>query len=283
MQSLRQIKNRIRGIENTKKVTAAMELISVAKLNRIDKLLFNLRPYSLKLDAILNNLAASAAAFRHPLLDDRPKKGKIGLCILAADSGLCGAYNINILSLAEDFIREHGSAKVSVVAIGKKAFTYFKRRSYEILNSYMGLNGRYSQKICDEINQYLINLYLSGKVDEVHVAYTHFENAMVHKPVLKKFLNITPGEGIKSEYIFEPEKEKIFAGLIQRYVQVRFRLMLIEAFTSEHAARPVVMKQATDNAEDLLHNLNLVKNKVRQANITQDIMEIISSAEALKG
>lgn len=284
IQSLRQIKNRIRGIENAKKVTGALEMISVSKLNSTNKMLSALRPYFLKLETMLNDLLASIEAPESLFLEKKAVGKKICLCVITSDSGLCGVYNNNIIRAAQEFIHAQGKDTVELVIVGRKGFNYFKNApGVSIVKSYLGLNGRYSNKISDEITQYLSALFSSGRVGEVYSAYTHFETALLHKPVVKKFLGIQAQGGVKSEYIFEPAPSRVLDEVILRYIALYGRFMLLDAFASEHAARTVAMKTATDNARDLLKQLILMRNKVRQAMITQDMLEIISSAEALKG
>ena len=286
-QSLKVIKNRIRSIQNTEKVTNAMQMISVSKLNRIDNLLYAIRPYFKKLESLFYNLIQnrqSEGAFISPYLRESPaQEKKAVLCLLTSDNGLCGAYNNNIIRMSEDFIRRRGNEKVRLVIIGKKGFKYFSSRGFEILHSYIGLNGKFSEEICDEISNYLTSLFLSNHADEIFLGFTHFETALILKPTIIKFLNIEhkPGEDI--DYLFEPNLEEVLQEIIPRYISLKLRLVLLEAFTSEHASRTVAMKGATENAKELLHKLILLRNKVRQANITRDILEIISSAEALKG
>jgi F-type H+-transporting ATPase subunit gamma len=283
IRSLKQIKNRIRSIENTKKVTGAMEMISVAKLNRIENVLHQIRPYFSRLESILHNFINSTGPYSSPFLAERAHKNKIGLCIITSDSGLCGAYNNDIISLAEEFIKNRGKDKIKLITIGKRGLNYFKKQEMDILNSYIGLNGKYSDKIAGGIAIALIDVFLSGEVDEVYIAYSHYKTAMVRTPVIKKILNVEVNSRRKIEYILEPDKEKILEDLLFKYIFMQIRVSILEAFTSEHAARIVAMKTATDNAKELLDSLVLLRNKVRQANITQDIMEIISSSEALKG
>ncbi len=284
IQSLRQIKLRIRSIENAKKVTGALEMISVSKLNNTNKMLSAQRQYFLKLRTTLNNLLASIAAPVSPYLEENAGGKKTCLCVITSDSGLCGVYNNDIIRAAEAFIHERGRETVELVIVGRKGFNYFKNApGVSIVKSYIGLNGRYSQKVSDEITGDLIDLFLSGEVGEVYSAYAHFETALVHKPVVKKFLGLQGEGGVKSEYIFEPASVRVLEELLPRYIALSGRFMLLEAFASEHAARTVAMKTATDNARELLKGLILMRNKVRQATITQDMLEIISSAEALKG
>lgn len=283
IRSLKQIKNRIRSIENTKKVTGAMEMISVAKLNRIENVLYQIRPYFSRLESVLHNFIDNTGPYTNPFLVERSHKNKIGLCVITSDSGLCGAYNNDIIYLAEKFIKEQSKDRVKLIVIGKRGANYFRKQEMDVLNSYIGLNGKYSEKIAVEIAVALIDVFLSQEVDEVYIAYSHYKTAMVRNPVIKKVLNVEVNSGRKIEYILEPDKDKILENILFKYIFMQIRISILEAFTSEHAARIVAMKTATDNAKELLDGLILLRNKVRQANITQEIMEIISSSEALKG
>jgi F-type H+-transporting ATPase subunit gamma len=284
IQSLRQIKNRIRSIQNTKKVTAAMELISVAKLNRIDKLLVGIEPYFLKLESLMNRFLNSTRQISSPFLERIKDPQKFVLVLISADSGLCSTYSSNIIHLGEEFIKSHGQNKISLICVGKKGFNYFKKQGFEISKSYLELNAKYSQKLCDEITGYLMDLFFSGQADEIYVAYTRYGSILFHKPTLIKFLNIEPdSRQEKIDYILEPDKQRILQELILRYMLIKMRLIILESFTSEHASRMIAMKTATDNALDLLTDLTLTRNKVRQAGITSEIVEIIASSEAVKG
>ncbi len=160
---------------------------------------------------------------------------------------------------------------------------YFKNSQVEILNSYIGLNAKFKQDFCDKITLELTDLFLSGQVESVYLGYTYFENSLIQKAVIEQLLNIQPRIVKPIEYIAEPDFKSILESLVPRYLKIKIQLVLLEAFTSEHAARTVSMKTSTDNAKDLLERLVLFRNKVRQARITQDILEISSSVEALKG
>jgi F-type H+-transporting ATPase subunit gamma len=284
MPSLRPIKNRIRSVESTTKITSALQMISALKLSRTSKMLDGARPYALGLEALLNNLTSSREEFRNIFLEKRPRKEKLALCVVTSDSGLCGMYNNNVISYADDFLRQHNDDTIKLIPVGKKGLNHFKQYAgAQIINTYDGLHGRYSQKECEAIAQYLIKIFLSQEVDEVYVAYTHFQNTLVHKPVIKKFLNIERTGGESSDYILEPNIDRVLEELIPKYLCAKMRMILLESFTSEHASRIVAMKAATDNAKELSQQLILLKNKVRQANITQEIMEVVSSSEAVGG
>jgi len=281
--SIKQIKNRIRSVENSKKVTSAMQMISVAKLNRIEDKLFSLRPYALKLENLMYNLASKACEPVSAYFKRGPVKGDIVFCVITSDSGLCGVYNQNIIRAADEFLRKYGADRVKLILVGQKALSYFRAKSTKILNSYIGLNAKYTPDVCDKITAQLSHLFLSGKASSVYLAYTYFENSIIQKATIEKLLSIQTKEVKPIEYITEPDLKSILADLIPEYLLVKMRLILLEAFTSEHAARTIAMKTATDNAKELLEGLVLLRNKVRQAGITQDILEISSSVEALKG
>ena len=282
-QSLKVIKTRLRSIQGAQKVMNAMEMMAAAKLNRVNKVFYLLKPYFLSLESFTNNLIASAPELSNPYFKKKEGSSKAALCLVTSDSGLCGSYNNNVIRAAEEFIHRMGKERVNLVLVGKKGFTYFKRHDVETVNSYIGFNGRYNEKSADEIMRFIIGQYLEGKIGEVYACYTQFKTALQVKPVIKKILPLESPGGIKSEYILEPSIEEIFEMLIPRYLTVSFRLLLLESFASEHSSRVVAMKTATENAGELLDALTLLRNKVRQANITQEIMEIVASAEALKG
>ena len=282
-QSIKQIKNRIRSVENTKKVTGAMQMISVAKLNRIQDQLFVLRPYALRLGNLMHNLAGSFEENLCGYFKKGSQPAPIALCLITSDSGLCGMYNQLVMRAAQEFLEKNNPEKIKLILVGQKGLSYFRSSPAEILSSYIGLNAKFKQDFCDKITNELSHLFLSGQVSAVHLAYTCFENSLVQKPVIEQFLSIRPQETKPIEYIAEPDFKSILEDLIPRYLKIKMQLVLLESFTSEHAARTISMKTATDNARDLLEGLILFRNKVRQAAITQDILEITSSAEALRG
>lgn len=282
LQSLKTIKRRIRSVENTKKITSAMEMVSGAKLKKSETVLRAGNAYFLKLEAMLKNLLCGIDAAAHPFLEQRPKNN-IGLCVITSDTGLCSTYNDNIIRLSEQFIRGLGKEKIKLITVGKKAFSYFKKHDFSVLHSYVGLQGVFSQRVCDEIANVFTRLFLSKEVDEVFVSYTRFISAFKYKPVLEKFLNIERAKAEEIEYILEPSRERILEELIPRYVSAKMRAILLNAFTSEHSARMIAMKAATDNAAEMINSLTLLRNKARQASITKEIIEVSSAAELLKG
>jgi len=282
-QSIKQIKTRIRSVENTKKVTGAMQMISVAKLNRIQDKLLILRPYALRLENLMYNLVGLSEENLSAYFKKGSTQADIALCLISSDSGLCGMYNQNVLRAAEEFLEKNNSKRIKLILVGQKGLSYFRGSGIEILNSYIGLNAKFNQDFCNKLVSELSNLFLNGQAGSVYLAYTYFENSLVQKATIEQLLSIQPRAVKPMEYIAEPDFKSILADLVPRYLKIKMQLVLLEAFTSEHAARTVSMKTATDNAKDLLEGLVLFRNKVRQTQITQDILEITSSAEALRG
>ncbi|MFH1245273.1 MAG: ATP synthase F1 subunit gamma [Candidatus Omnitrophota bacterium] len=284
-QSIKGIKDRIRSVEKIHKVTSAMQTISVVKYSRTEKELLPLRLYFLKLEEVLNNLFLSNESLSNPYLSDKSTGKKTCLCIIVSDSGLCGKYNDNILEAGSEFIKKTGEDTMQLVLVGKKAATYFKNNgSIKVLRSYAGLNGRYSPQIGNEIAQFLTDIFLSGQAGCVYAGYTHFKNALTLEPKIERFLPLKTKSPGKTEYLLcEPDINNILREIIPKYLNTKLRLLFMEAFTAEHAGRAVAMKTATENAKEMLAGLVLLRNKVRQANITQEITEVISSVEALKG
>ena len=284
IQSLRSIKLRMKSVESTKKITRAMEMVSASKLNRMKSVLYASRPYFLKVEVLMHNVLKSAdTALNHPLLKKRPEVKSIALFVVTSDAGLCGTYNHNMIRLTEEFVVKNGKDKVEIIAIGREAFNHFKKEGYRITDGYEDLHSRYSVEVASEIAEALKAMFLDGRVDEVYAAYTRFDSTLRHKPVIEKLLNIEASEKGEVEYIAEPDMKSVLDELLSWYLHERIRIIILNSFTSEHSARMIAMKMATDNAKDLMDSLTLSRNKARQAMITKEVIEIASSAEALKG
>jgi len=284
IQSLRSIKLRMKSVDNTKKITRAMEMVSASKLNRIKNILYTSRPYFSKVEVLMHNVLKSTdIALNHPLLKKRPEVKSIALFVVTSDAGLCGTYNLNMIRLTEEFAVKKGKDKVEIIAIGREAFNHFKKEGYRITDGYEDLHSRYSVSVASEIAESLKGMFLDGKADEVYAAYTRFDSTLHHKPVIEKLLNIESSETGGVEYIAEPDMRSVLDELLSWYIHEKIRLIMLNSFTSEHSARMIAMKMATDNAKDLMDSLTLSRNKARQAMITKEVIEIASSAEALKG
>jgi len=282
-QSLRRIKNRIKSIENTEKLTRAMEMISVSKLRSLQRNLLNYKEFCLKLEGTLQRLTSSFKSIKHPLLEEQEHIQNITVCLITSDAGLCGSYNNNLIRKAQDFILQNNVKNINLVAVGKKGFNHFRKLGFKISDAYLDLHGRYTSAAADKVAGNLMGLFLSRKADEVYVIYEYFETAVRHRPVVERLLNIKRGHLKPREYLVEPEVKGILDKMIPLYVISKMRFIMLNAFEAEHTSRVIAMKEANDNAEDLLKSLTLTRNKVRQANITREIIEVVSSADALRG
>ncbi len=283
MLTLRQIRRKIRGTQKTRQITRTMQMVSASRLKRSEGRLYQARPYARKLEELLIRLSATGQ-YSHPFFDKREVKN-IGLVIVTADRGLCGSYNTNIIFRAEGFLKSQDK-NAKIFLIGKKGFDYFKKRNWEILEKVLDLGGKLDYKRIEGITDKITRAYLTGIVDEVYLLYTAFYSALSYETTLVKFLNIersseTQGD-VGIQYIFEPGVSEIFDRLLPRYATTKVYISLAEAFTSENAARMMAMKLATDNAEEMIDMLTLMRNKARQAAITKEITEIVTAAEALK-
>lgn len=283
IQAIAGIKTRMRSVANIRKITRAMEMVSMSKLNRVKSALFAARNYFGHLESILNDFFSYTGYASHPLMEKRLSSGKIGLCVITSDTGLCSIYNQAIIRSAEVFMANLRKDNIRIVAVGKEGHHHFKKLGHEIKSSYLELHGRYPGKLTKEIASDLINLFLNHEVDEAYIAYTRFESTLRHRPRVEKFVNIEYAfTGNKDYIILEPDIEGVAEDLIPKYLFEKFRLVLLEALTSEHAARMFAMKTATDNADELMDTLTLLRNKARQAAITKEVIEIASGAQALR-
>jgi F-type H+-transporting ATPase subunit gamma len=282
-QNLRQIKVRIKSIGNTRKITRAMEMVSASKLSKVKTSFFLTKPYLVNLENMLYDLLSDSPGLKNVLLEKRAPVKNSALCVVTSDTGLCGAYNNNVIKRTEQFLKGLKSPGVSVIAVGREGYNYFRKNGFHMAHSYLGIYGRYSSDLSDEIATDLINMFVKGEADEVYIAYSHFKASLRHVPDVEKLLNVEPPAKPRNYYTFEPSAEAVLNSMISKYATYKMREILLEAFTSEHSARMLAMKTATDNADDLTEQLTLARNKARQFAITKEVLEIAASAEALKG
>ena len=285
MESLKILRRRIRSVSSTMQLTRAMELVSAAKLRKAQTKLVSSRPYASKMQTILENLSSASTSLTHPLFDKREVKHK-GLVIISSDRGLCGSYNVNVFRKAEEFLSQESKDKIKLVLIGKKGFYHYRRRPYEIRLKYIDLGGKLELTRTKEITANLVNLFLSREVDEIFLLYTKFLTVTSYRVALEKFLNIERFEDKEEkghlQYIFEPSADTLFDDLLPRYCLTRVQIALSEAFASEQGSRMIAMGAATRNAEEMIDQLTLLRNKARQAAITKEMVEIASGVEALR-
>jgi F-type H+-transporting ATPase subunit gamma len=284
MPSLIDIRRRVRSVKNTQQITKAMKMISAAKLRRAQDRALASRPYATMLRQVLANVAEAAAQApdgAHPLLAVRPEK-RILLIVVTADRGLAGGFNSNLIKMAQRFINDHRNEDVSLEVIGRKARDYFRRREANIQGEHLDLfrNVRYedAEKIADAV----IERFTKAEVDSVYLFVNEFKSIMAPNPSVTRVLPIeVPKSAETVDYIYEQKPEEMLGSLLPRYVKVQMFRALLESAAAEHAARMTAMDAATSNASDMIDNLTLYMNRVRQASITREIIEIVSGAAAL--
>ncbi len=287
MANLKAIRTRMSSVRTTRQVTSAMKMVSAAKLRRAQEAIIRIRPYANKLYDILGNLSDSLTS-----IEDNPysiDRGNTNILIVSINSnrGLCGAFNSNVNRRVFQMINEDfRESNLQLVTIGKNTYDFFRRRGFESNNNnhlYDHLDFEHVSPVADKI----MNEFVQGKYDKVYLVYNEFKNAVTQYLMVEQFLPVVPKpiekKGTTVDYIFEPSKEEIVKDLIPKSLKIQFYKALLDSNAAEHGARMTAMHKATDNATDLLRNLNLQYNKARQSTITNEILEIVSGAEALKG
>ena len=301
MANLKEVRNRIASVSSTQQITKAMKMVSAAKLKRATNAIVQLRPYANKLKDLLANLSASLEDGDSPFLQDR-EPVRVLIVVVSSNRGLAGAFNTNVIKMANNLIAEKYSKQlsagnVSIVAIGKKTQEFYQRRKYNVIGNnndlYLDLNFINASKITESIMQGFIN----GDYDRVELVYNHFRNAAVQYQVAEQLLPVPlpeakPSEIVKTKdadienqvnYILEPSQEEIVEQLIPKNIKIQLYRAVLDSNASEHGARMTAMDKATENAGDLLKALKLSYNQARQAAITTELTEIVSGAAALGG
>lgn len=294
MPNLKEVRNRITSVNSTKQITSAMKLVSAAKLKKAQDAITRMRPYANKLKEILSNLSQSMDASEGIYSRQREVKNVL-LVVVTSNRGLCGAFNANVIKKANQVIettyaKQLAEGKVQIITIGKKATSFFsKKQGVELLSSHDELFGSLTFEAVIPVAEKAMKLFAEGKVDRVEFIYNQFKSAGTQLVTQEQFLPVLPpATGDKSspasqDYIFEPSKAEIVENLIPLSLKTQFFKVLLDSHAAEHGARMTAMHKATDNASDLLRNLKLSYNKARQAAITNEILEIVAGAEALKG
>jgi F-type H+-transporting ATPase subunit gamma len=286
MPSLIDIRRRVRSVKNTQQITKAMKMVSAAKLRRAQDQAIAARPYGILLRQMLANVAQGAAndpdAGAHPLLAVRPEQ-RILLVVITADSGLAGAFNSNLIKLAQRFAEEHKNAKLTFELIGKKGVNYFRRRFDGISGTHTDLFRRVKFDDAERIANQIIARFEAGEVDSVYLFTNEFKNAMAPALTSTRILPIeVPKTAEPVDYIYEQNPGELLGSLLPRYVKLLMYRAFLESVAAEHAARMVAMEAATKNAGEVIDKLTLQMNRVRQASITREIIEIVSGASALE-
>lgn len=299
MATLRDIRTRIKGVKNTAKITSAMKMVSAAKLKRSQTAIEQARPYFENLDLILSNLTATLGSdYTNPLLRQSQEIKNILLIVVTSDRGLCGSFNSNLLKEAVNYIdnvfsKDYPNAKVNIIAIGKKALSFFKKKHYTVIKEFSGIFNNLNFSNAQEIVESFSSDFISEKYDKVFCIGNEFINVMRQVPKLRTVLPIDSSETItigKSkhkdntniDYIFEPDKTAILDVLLPKLVNIKIWRALLESNAAEQAARRFAMDNATRNANELILMLELQYNKARQAAITTEMLEIVGGAESLR-
>jgi F-type H+-transporting ATPase subunit gamma len=283
MPALIDIRRRIRSVKNTQQITKAMKMVSAAKLRRAQEAMFAARPYARKMLEVLNSLATRAHPDAHPLLRERPVE-RVLVVVVTADKGLAGGFNSNIIRAAVRFLKsdELTGKRVDLEIIGRKGRDFFRRRSWTIRAEEVGLFQSLQFARAQQVAHRLIRRYVEAEVDQIWLAYNEFKTVVQQKVIVERLLPIQrltlePTEPAQ-DYIYEPDAKGIFDHILPKHVEMQVWHALLESSAAEHGARMAAMDAATNNAGEMIERLTLYMNKVRQAAITKEIIEVVSGA-----
>jgi F-type H+-transporting ATPase subunit gamma len=308
----KELKRRVKGVKNIEHITRAMKMVAASKFKRAQSRLNMLKPFTEKMEALITDLSSDLESIDHKFLRKREVK-RVGLVVVTGDKGLCGSFNANVLSEANKFLVNTTGKHVRMVTIGTKATTFFKRRRFDVYASFPNASPDPAFSQVKTMIEAITALFTDGGCEEVHMIYTHFVNTMVYRTVVNQILPLPFGRQAASkrahtqsiangaedgvyvmaedgsmkrhialDFIFEPSRKAVLASLLPRYVKTKIYISLIEAITSEHSARMIMMSNATDKAEEMIDELTLHLNKARQEMITNELIDIVGGAEALK-
>jgi len=283
MPALIDIRRRIRSVKNTQQITKAMKMVSAAKLRRAQEAMFAARPYARKMLEVLNSLATRAHPDSHPLLRERPVE-RVLVVVVTSDKGLAGGFNSNIIRAAVRFLKsdELTGKRVELEMIGRKGRDFFRRRAWPIRAEEIGLFQALQFPRAQQVAHRLIRSYVEAEVDQIWLAYNEFKTVVQQKVIVERLLPIQrlalePTEPAQ-DYIYEPDAKGIFDDILPKHVEIQVWRALLESAAAEHGARMAAMDAATNNAGDMIERLTLYMNKVRQAAITKEIIEVVSGA-----
>ncbi len=282
MPSLIDIRRRIRSVRNTQQITKAMKMVSAAKLRRAQDRVIAARPYAATLRKVLGNVAAAALADErvaaNPLLAQRPEQ-RIQIVLITGDKGLAGAFNSNLIKAALAFEQEHAGAAAGYELIGRKGRDFFRKRRAAITGEVVGSRAQYGEAA--ELARKVMDRFANGEIDAVYLLYNEFKSVLSQKLTVTRVLPVdVPRQAEPVDYLFEQPPELLLEALLPRYVETEIYRALLESAAAEHAARMTAMDAATANASEMIENLTLYMNRVRQASITKEIIEVVSGAAA---
>jgi F-type H+-transporting ATPase subunit gamma len=284
MPSLIDIRRRIRSVRNTQQITRAMKMVSAAKLRRAHDRVLAARPYAVLLRAMLADVAAALSAdergLSNPLLANRPEQ-RIQILLLTGDKGLAGAFNSNIIKASQRFVQEHAGAAFEFELIGRKGRDFYSKRNVKIVGEHLGLFAKVQYADAAEIARKAIERFRRGEIDAVYLLNNEFKSMMSQKLTVTRVLPVElPAQKTTTDYIFEQPPIEILESLLPRYVEIEVYRAMLESAAAEHAARMTAMDAATSNAAEMIDTLVLYMNRVRQASITKEIIEVVSGAAA---
>jgi F-type H+-transporting ATPase subunit gamma len=284
------MRRRIKSVKNTQQITKAMKMVAAAKLKRAQDRVTAGRPFAQKMSEVLTGLSAKVAdEISHPLLDPRGDE-KYLVVLVSADKGLAGAFNANIIKAAQAFLNENSAKSTELIAVGRKGRDFFKRRTVEITDEYIGLTGSGQVNLQDalDIARKIIRRFTEDtSIDKVFLVYTEFRTVLSQKPIIEQVLPVpsvvdeAAQTGMQAEYIYEQPAAEIFEKLLPRQVEIQMFKAMLESVASEQGSRMTAMDSASKNAGELIDTLTLNMNRIRQAAITKEIIEVVSGAAAL--
>ncbi|TJZ77482.1 F0F1 ATP synthase subunit gamma [Chitiniphilus eburneus] len=285
----KEIRTKIKSVKNTQKITSAMEMVATSKMRKAQERMRSARPYGEKIRNVAAHLSAAFVDYAHPFLQQRETVKRVGLIVVTSDKGLCGGLNTNALRLALNTMKawHQNGREVAVTAIGSKGLGFMSRSGAKVVSSTVGLGDTpHLDQLVGPL-KVMVDAFIAGEVDEVHLVYTKFINTMKQEPVAEQLLPLSgeafgqPEHGYNWEYLYEPDAKTVIDELMGRYLEALVYQAVAENMASEQAARMVAMKAATDNAEKVIGNLQLLYNKTRQAAITKELSEIVAGAAAV--
>jgi F-type H+-transporting ATPase subunit gamma len=296
MPSLLDIRRRVRAVKSTQQITKAMKMVAASRLRRAQERIQQARPFALQMRRVLQSLASRVDSSAHPLLDERaePKaNGRALLIVITADRGLCGSFNTNVIKAGGNFITESASRQVVLGLVGRRGRDFFARRGFEVRYEQVNLFAQLKFDHAQAIASAAIDAFVGGEVDSVYMAYNEFKSVMVQQVVVDRLLPIPRGafDAVEPaapaaaepqiDYLYEPEPAELFKHLLPSYVEVQVYRALLESNAAFYAAQMTAMDAATRNSGEMIEQLTLYMNKVRQAAITREIIEVVSGAQAL--
>jgi len=289
MANLLDMRRRIKSVKNTQQITKAMKMVAAAKLKRAQDRVTAARPYAVKMNEVLGGLSAKVAGdFSHPLLDERGDERSL-IVLVTADRGLCGGFNANLIKATTNFLKEHDGKPFEMIPVGKKGRDFFKRREIEFIEEYLDLTGNGKAELSDarEVSETIIKTFVEDeKIDKVFLVFTEFKTVILQKVRVEQLLPIphidesAESEEVKveAEYIYEQRPAQIFGKLLPKQIETQIYRAMLESVASEQGSRMTAMASASKNAGELIDTLTLNMNRIRQAGITNEIIEVVSGA-----